>query len=110
MATTRHGQRQVLLTFLVSREADPETGQFEAYCEELGTASCGDSVADALRMIREACSLELETVSEFGELEQYLDRHHVAVSAGEQVSPEDERGPIRSGFLTTCEFIPLPRN
>ena len=110
MATTRHGQRQALLTFLVSREADPETGQFEAYCEELGTASCGDSLADALRMIREACTLEIETVQDLGELDPYLDRHHVAVSAGNEVPAERETGPLRRGFLTTCEFIPLPRD
>ncbi|HLZ68930.1 MAG TPA: type II toxin-antitoxin system HicB family antitoxin [Dehalococcoidia bacterium] len=49
----------VLLTFRVRAE----DGQFAAYCDELGVASCGDTVQDAFRAIEEATLLYLNVLN-----------------------------------------------
>ena len=48
-------------------EAD---GQFAAECKELGTASCGDTVEEALSNIQEAVAVHLEALTSLGQLER----------------------------------------
>ena len=56
------------VTYLVK----PEHGQYASYCPELGTASCGDSIEEALDNIKDAVSLHIETLKELGTLDKFL--------------------------------------
>ena len=61
-------QYYITLTFVVEEDGD----QYASYCTELGTASCGDSHDEALRNIEEAVLLDVETLLETGQLDQFL--------------------------------------
>ena len=58
----------IVLTGLV----EEEDGQFASYCRELGTASCGDTIVEALDNLREAIELNVEGLEEVGELDRTL--------------------------------------
>ncbi|HTE83670.1 MAG TPA: hypothetical protein VK821_02985 [Dehalococcoidia bacterium] len=76
--------RYVLLTF----RAYEEDAQWVSECEELGVASCGGTIQEALDSLGEATLLYLETLAdEEGELERvFLERvfneRHVEIHAG----------------------------
>ena len=59
--------------------AKEEDGQFVSYCRELGTASCGDTVAEALDNLREAIELNIDGLEEVGELERTLRERNIKV-------------------------------
>lgn len=67
------------LTFGIRKVRDPETGLYECVCRELGTASCGISIEQALYNIREACDLELSTFQISTEMIEYLGDHGIEV-------------------------------
>jgi len=49
-----------------------ESNSFVAYCPELDVSSCGDSVDEARRMLKEAVTLFIEEADRMGTLEQIL--------------------------------------
>lgn len=59
--------------------AEEEEGQYVSYCPELGTASCGDTIAEALDNLREAIELNIEGLEEVGELERTLRERDIKV-------------------------------
>ncbi len=59
--------------------AEEEDGQFVSYCLELGTASCGDTISEALDNLGEAIELHLEGLEEVGELERTLRERNIRV-------------------------------
>ena len=59
--------------------AEEEDGQFVSYCRELGTASCGDTIAEALDNLAEAIELNIEGLEEVGELERTLRERNIKV-------------------------------
>ena len=59
--------------------AEEEDGQFVSYCRELGTASCGDTVAEALDNLREAIEPNIDGLEEVGELERTLRECNIKV-------------------------------
>lgn len=65
----------IVLTGIV----DEEDGQFASYCRELGTASCGDTISEALENLREAIELQIEGLEEVGELQRTLRDHNIKV-------------------------------
>lgn len=56
---------RITLTFVI----EPEDGCYVATCQELGVASQGDSVEDALRRVTDAVALYLNVLEEDGEIE-----------------------------------------
>lgn len=46
---------------------EPEDGQFTALCKELNVASCGNTFDEALRNVKDAIKVHLETLEEIGE-------------------------------------------
>ena len=72
-----HGH--ILVTFRVRAE----DGQYAAYCDELGVASCGDTVQDAFHAIEEATLLYLNVIEEGGELERILAEQNIPLLPGE---------------------------
>ena len=61
-------RRYIIVTYLVK----DEDGQYAASCPELGTASCGDTIEEALHNIKDAVSLHIETLKELGALDGFL--------------------------------------
>lgn len=59
-------QGHILVTFRVRAE----DGQYAAYCDELGVASCGDTVQDAFRAIEAATLLYLDVIEAGGDRER----------------------------------------
>ena len=58
---------------------EEEDGQFVSYCRELGTASCGDTISEALDNLEEAIELNVEGLEEVGELERTLRERNIRI-------------------------------
>lgn len=56
------------LTYVIKAE----DRQYSAVCQELDTASCGDTVEEALANLEEAIEVDLATLADFGELDRFL--------------------------------------
>ena len=65
----------IVLTGIV----EEEDGQFSSYCRELGTASCGDTITEALENLGDAIELNIEGLEEVGELERTLRERNIKV-------------------------------
>lgn len=79
----------IMLTFRVYREGK----QFVGECLELGTASCGDTIEEALDNIRDATSLYLSVIEEEGERERIFRERGILVIVGE---PSDTELVVRA--------------
>ena len=65
----------IILTGIV----EEEDGQFASYCRELGTASCGDTITEALENLGDAIDVHLMGLEEVGELERTLRERQIQV-------------------------------
>ena len=75
MGGQAHSVGHIVLTGIV----EEEDGQFASYCRELGTASCGDTITEALENLREAIEINIEGLEEVGELERTLRERNIKV-------------------------------
>ena len=73
------GQSHSVGFILLTGFAEKEGGQYASYCPELGTASCGDTITEALDNLREAIELNIEGLEELGELERTLQDRNIKV-------------------------------
>lgn len=71
----RRARGYVSLTFRIY----PEDGQFVSECLELDTASCGDSVEEALENIREATGQYLNAIEANGERERVFRKKNIPI-------------------------------
>ncbi len=63
----------VILTGVIEPE---DEGGFTAVCPELGVASCGDTVEEALDMLGDALEVHLNALEEIGEVDRvFLERN-----------------------------------
>ena len=65
----------IVLTGIV----EEEDGQFVSYCRELGTASCGDTISEALENLEDAINVHLRGLEEVGELDRTLRERQIRV-------------------------------
>lgn len=65
----------LLLTIYFTKEDD---GRWTAQCEELGTATFGDTLEEAQECIEEAIHLNVEGLIEAGEFENFLAEHKIS--------------------------------
>jgi predicted RNase H-like HicB family nuclease len=68
---------------------EQEDNQFVAYCRELGTSSCGDTVQEAVHNLDEAIEVHLSGLIETGELERFLRERNIRI----EVQPNSD-GPL----------------
>ena len=68
-------ERYVVLTGMV----EPEDHLFVSYCQELGVASCGDTVEEALDNLGDALAVHLEALEAIGELERVFQENQLKV-------------------------------
>ena len=68
----------VLLTGVVEKEGD----QFVSYCRELGSASCGDTIDEALENLGDAIEVHLSDLEDTGELQKFLRERNIRIDEG----------------------------
>jgi predicted RNase H-like HicB family nuclease len=93
----------IVLTGIV----EEEDGQYVSYCRELGTASCGDTVYEALDNLGEAIELNIEGLEEVGELERTLRERNIRIDR----NPPKHEGVdvnIPLGQLIKIYSVPVP--
>jgi len=69
----REGQKYIELTYVIAEE----DGQFASHCEELGTASCGKTLDEALENLRDAVDLHLNTLEKLGERARFFRERNI---------------------------------
>jgi len=77
-----HKVEYIALTFKFSREGN----RWNAFCEELGTATFGRSIPEAEKILREAVLLHLNTLEEVGERERFFKEHNIQLH---YIKPKD---------------------
>lgn len=77
----------VVLTFRVYKEED----QYVSECVELGTASCGDTIDQALANLEEATLQYLNAIEECGERDRIFRRKNIRIILG---TPHGETKPV----------------
>ena len=98
--------REVTRYICVTFNIVPEDGQYSAVCPELGTASCGETVDEAVKNIREAVLVDLNTLEHFGERERFFSKRKIRMysrpieSAGKPLTP-------KVGEFITRQNIPV---
>lgn len=76
----------ILLTFKVHEE----DGQYVSECDELGVASCGDTIQEAFDALEDAVTLYLETLDEEGERDRVLAERGIHIVPGDLPLDGDE--------------------
>jgi len=86
---------------MVTLKFRKEGKRWAAFCEELGTASFGRSIQEALKNIKEAVLLHLNTLEDVGEIERFFREHNITFH-----SHKPKRDEIKiSGPIDTETFI-----
>jgi predicted RNase H-like HicB family nuclease len=88
----RRGMRRYILVKVEIRQED---GQYAAYCPDLGTASCGDTIEEASKNMEEAVLVHLSALEELGEREDFFRRHNI------KFHYKDDPKPVRSRRFTS---------
>ncbi len=71
--------REVVGYIVLTGVVEEEDGQFVSHCRELGTASCGDTLSEALDNLGEAIDVHLKALEEVGELERTLQERNIRI-------------------------------
>jgi predicted RNase H-like HicB family nuclease len=88
----------VVLTLVVHKE----DSQYVSRCSELGTTSCGDTVDEAFRNIREATLLYLNAIEEAGERERVFRQKGIQVFLG---PPHEAETSVRVSTADVVGFL-----
>lgn len=83
------------VTTVVEREGD----QFVSVCPELGTASCGDTVQEALDNLKEAIEVHLNGLEEVGERERVFEERGIRVVSVSSDSPLEGNLRVPLGLI-----------
>ena len=75
--TPRRDEELEVGYILLTLRAVWEDNQYASFCDELGIASCGDTVEEAFSMLTEAIGVYLEDLADMGQLLDVLREHNV---------------------------------
>lgn len=90
---------------VVTLRVHEEDGQFASTCPELDTASCGDTVDEALRNIREATVQYLNAIEVSGERTRIFRKRNIPIYPGE---PQEMRlVPAGNKDIVSSVVLPL---
>ena len=92
----------IVLTTLV----EPEGDKYVSWCEELGTASCGDTVEEAFANVLEAVEVHLNGLEEVGETERVFEERGIKVLP--HSSDESTTRPVPLEKIIRISRIPVP--
>ena len=84
---------------------EPEDDGFNAYCPELGVATCGDTVEEALDGLQDALEVYIAGLVEIGELEQVFAARGVALQSG---PPAADAATVPAPLGTAVRIYTLP--
>ena len=86
---------------------EPEDDGFNAYCPELGVASCGDTVEEALDNLGDAIGLQVLELADIGRLERDLLEKGITVKTG---PPPTESVAVSAplGKILRIYVLPVP--
>ena len=71
-------------------KAHKEEKQYVSECVELGVASCGDTLEEAFKNLKDAVSLYLNTLEEEGERKRVFAERGIQIFPGKPPKPESE--------------------
>ena len=78
----------------------PEDGMYAAYCNELGTVSCGDTIDEAFRNILEAVELHLNALEDLGERPRFFRERGIKLKTAPRPRSVPRRNSLRyRGFF-----------
>ena len=98
------GSGVIVLTTLV----EPEGDKCVSWCEELGTASCGDTVEDAFANILEAVEVHLNGLQEIGETERIFEERGIEVLPHSSEKSTTRPVPLEKIMRISKVSIPVP--
>ena len=104
MAQTEKLQGIIILTGVVEEERD----QFVAYCRELGTSTCADSLEQAFEYLEEAVGVHVSALEEVGELTQVLRERNINIT----FEPLDQlflTVPLGKPMKAFPQAVPMPQ-
>ena len=100
----REGERYIRLTLQIVAEDDG----YVSRCLELGTASCGDTVEEALLNIKDCVEVYLETIEEMGERQRIFKKRGIKIRKFTKSTRKNVPDvPAPPGTLATSELIPV---
>jgi len=79
-----------VISFSIEPRLEQEGDLWTAYCDELGLASCGESLDEALENLRRAITAFCRALARKGSLEETLDRAGIKAErvAASQAAPQ----------------------
>ena len=83
----------------------PEDDGFNAYCPELGVATCGDTVEEVLDGLQDALEVYIAGLGEIGELERVFAARDVAIQSG---PPPADKATVLASLGTAVRVYTLP--
>ena len=86
---------------------EPEDDGFNAYCPELGVATCGDTVEEVLDGLQDALEVYIEGLLEIGELERVFAERGVAIQSG-PLPADKATVPAPLGTAVRVYTLPVP--
>ena len=95
-------------TILVTGLVTEEDGQFSAYCRELETASCGDTVAEALSNLWEAVEVYLNALEETGEIHNVLRERNIRIEYANEHPWDEPRINVPLGEIVSAHRTNVP--
>ena len=86
---------------------EPEDDGFNAYCPELGVATCGDTIEEVLDGLQDALEVYIAGLREIGEMERVFAERGVALQGGPP--PADKATvPPPGGTAIRVYTLPVP--
>ena len=88
--------------------AEPEEDGFNAYCPELGVATCGDTVGEVLDGLQDALEVYIAGLAEIGELERVFAARGVTVRSVPPAADDKAAAPVGKTGRVYVQTVPAP--
>ena len=86
---------------------EPEDDGFNAYCPELGVATCGDTIEEVLDGLQDALEVYIAGLREIGELERVFAARGVALQSGPPAA-DTATDSVSLGTAVRVYTLPVP--
>jgi predicted RNase H-like HicB family nuclease len=96
-------RRFIRVTIAITEE---KGGGFSAVCNELGTASCGDTLDEVRKNILEAIEVHLNALESCGERNRFFKSKNIKLISSEN-RPKTRKISVPSQSLTMLRDIPV---
>ena len=84
---------------------EPEDNGFNAYCPELGVATCGDTVEEVLDGLQDALEVYIAGLGEIGDLARVFAERGVAIQSGPTAA---DKATVSAPVGTAVRVYTLP--